>query len=470
MLDQTTRTAVLRLKKAGHGTRAIARALKISRGAVKEILKAATDEVPTISRLEKAEPHEPRIRDLYQECKGNLVRVHEELQAQKIDLSYQALTGFCRRHQIGRKPNRPSGQYHFEAGEEMQHDTSPHRAWLGGVERLVQTAVLVLCYSRMLFFQAFLRFTRFECKLFLTDALQYFGGVCGRCMIDNTHVVILSGTGAGMTPVPEMAAFADRLGFVFAAHEKGDANRSARVERPMDYLERNFYAGRRFADLADLNAQAQAFCDRSNARWRRHLHASPRELFATEQSHLRPLPIHIPEVYLLHHRIVDVEGYVTVGHHRYSVPPDLIGRQVQVRETRDQIEVFRGARRVALHGRALAARPTRVSLPEHRVERPRRRAEVPPEESALLAAGEDVAAYARLLKQRLPPLRATLTLRRLAALRSEYPDRPFREAVATATHYGLVSLDRLEGLILRAIQADYFVLPPHKRDDPDEKE
>ena len=44
--------------------------------------------------------------------------------------------------------------------------------------------------------------------------------------------------------MPEMAAFAERFGFTFAAHEKGDANRSARVERPFDYIENNFLAGR----------------------------------------------------------------------------------------------------------------------------------------------------------------------------------------------------------------------------------
>ncbi len=38
-------------------------------------------------------------------------------------------------------------------------------------------------------------------------------------MIDNTHVVVLRGTGRGMIPVPEMAAFAERFGFRFAAHE-----------------------------------------------------------------------------------------------------------------------------------------------------------------------------------------------------------------------------------------------------------
>jgi hypothetical protein len=272
-----------------------------------------------------------------------------------------------------------------------------------------------------------------------------------------------------MVPVPEMAAFADRFGFGFAAHEKGDANRSARVERPMDYLERNFYAGREFADLSDLNAQALAFCDKSNARWRRHLHASPRELYATERPHLRRLPIHIPEVYLLHHRIVDVEGYVSVARHRYSVPPEQIGRQVEIRETRDRIEVFRGPRRLAAHARVTAAAPTRVLLPEHRVERTRRTTEVPCEERTLLAAGEDVTAYVRLLKERLPGLRATLALRRLLSFMQEYPEQAFREAVATATHYGLVSLERLEGLILRTIQADYFVLHP-KREHGDEED
>jgi hypothetical protein len=50
------------------------------------------------------------------------------------------------------------------------------------------------------------------------------------------------------------------------------------------------------------------------------LHASPQELFATEQSHLRPLPLFVPEVYAPHHRLVDAEGYVNVHGHRDSVP------------------------------------------------------------------------------------------------------------------------------------------------------
>jgi len=44
----------------------------------------------------------------------------------------------------------------------------------------------------MLFFQINPTFQRFDCKVFLTDALRYTGGVVERVMIDNTHVVVFA--------------------------------------------------------------------------------------------------------------------------------------------------------------------------------------------------------------------------------------------------------------------------------------
>jgi hypothetical protein len=145
------------------------------------------------------------------------VRVHEELTGGGAALSYPALTAFCRRRGIGQSPLVPAGRYHFEPGEEMQHDTSPHWVELGGKKHKVQTASAVLCYSRMLYFQCSPAFQRFDCKVFLTDAVRYFGGATERVMIDNTHVVVLRGTGREMVPVPEMAGFAERFGFRFVA-------------------------------------------------------------------------------------------------------------------------------------------------------------------------------------------------------------------------------------------------------------
>jgi hypothetical protein len=435
---------------------------------VRKILSAGTPEVPPLERASRAEPHRQQIVDLLVQCKGNLVRVHEELLAQGVSISYPALTAFCRRHSIGHEPPRPAGHYDFSPGQEMQHDTSPHRAMIAGAEQRVETASLVLCYSRMLFFQCYPAFNRFRCKVFLTDALGYFQGAAGVCMIDNTHVVVASGTGREMVPAPEMAAFADRFRFTFRAHEKGDANRSARVERPFRFIEGNFLAGRSFADFDDLNQQARDFCDRVNAKTRRHLHGSARDLFAAERPHLRPFPVFVPEVYALHHRIVDVEGYVSLDRHRYSVPYALIGRQLEIRETKDRIDAYLGPRLVASHRKVAGRTAVRITLPEHRPRRGETQPKTCPEEQELLQSEPPLREYATELKRHSAG-RGTLALRRLLALNREYPKEAVGQAVATALQYGLFDLDRLERLILRTIAKDYFVLPGGSDTDDDDE-
>src|SRR5271170_6458685 len=355
MLSQAQRTAILELSAKGVSKREIAQVMRLSRPTVRKVLRENSSNVPEIQRAEKAEPYREQILELLTSCKGNLVRVHEELAASGAALSYQALTGFCRRQGIGQTPTVPVGRYHFEPGEEMQHDTSPHTVEVSGRKHKAQTASAVLCYSHMLFFQINPTFQRFDCKVFLTDALRYMSGVVERVMIDNTHVVVLRGTGKEMIPVPEMEAFGERFGFRFVAHERGDANRSARVERPFGFIEGNFLAGRTFPSWDDLNQQARQWCDRVNATYKKHIRAVPRELFAVEQNHLRPLPVWIPEVYRLHERIVDVEGYVALHSNRYSVPLTWLGRRVQVRESQHQIAIQLDARHLVTHPRLAEA-------------------------------------------------------------------------------------------------------------------
>ena len=421
MLSQAQRTAILELSAKGATKREIARVLQLSRPTVRKVLRANSNQVPETQRAEKAEPHRQQILDLLVCCKGNLVRVHEELEAGGAALSYQALTAFCRRQGIGQTPVEPAGQYHFEPGVEMQHDTSPHEVDVGGRKYKAQTASTVLCYSRMLFFQINPTFQRFDCKVFLTDAVRYMNGAPERVMIDNTDVVVLRGTGREMIPVPEMEAFADRLGFRFVAHERGDANRSARVERPFSFIENNFPAGRTFTSWQDLNLQARQWCDKVNSTYKKHLRAVPRELFAIERLHLKPLPAWVPEVYRLHRRTADTEGYVSVNSIRYSVPVSWIGRSVDVRETRDRIEIELDPRHIVAHDRILTPPNQRIMRAKHR---PPRGAGVkrdsPSEEQALMEAAPEIATYLTDLKRKGRKT-ATLALRQMLRLLREYP-------------------------------------------------
>jgi hypothetical protein len=311
----------------------------------------------------------------------------------------------------------------------------------------------------MLFFQIYLAFQRFDCKVFLTEALKYMGGAPDHVMIDNTHVVVLRGTGSEMIAVPEMEAFGERFGFHFVAHERGDANRSARVERPFSFIENNFLAGRTFTGWDALNQQARQWCDRVNSTYKKHIRAVPRELFAIERMHLKPLPVWIPEVYRLHQRTVDVEGYVSLHLIRYSVPVSWIGRRVEVRETSSRVDIELDARHIVRHVRVAIPEQMRVTLAEHRPPRGEgiKRSDPHPEEQAIIEAAPAIAAYVTALKQKGRKV-PVFALRQLLRLLKEYPREPFLSAVAEAARYGLYDLDRVERMILQRVARDYFLL------------
>ena len=463
MHDEATRIAVLRLARRDPrpSNRAIAQAVGISRESVDNILGSGESTVPPVERKSKLDPHLDRIRDLYVVCRGNLIRVYEKLGDEGVVVAYPTLTAFCRRNGIGQKPKVRAGRYHFEPGEEMQHDTSPHRVVIGGRERVMQCASLVLCFSLRIYAQVYPRFDRFYAKAFLTEAITHFGGAGERCVVDNTSVILAHGNGKEAVPAPEMAAFADRFGFQWLAHELGDKNRSARVERPFHHIENNFYPGRTFADLPDLNAQLRDWCDRVDHKPKRRIQTTPIALFQTERSALKPLPLHVPEVYDLVQRTVDLEGFVHYWSNRYSVPDGLIGHEVEVRATLTTVKIVERRKTVAEHVRVEDRMHATRTLPEHAKKRRLPAASAPPiaEEGPLRAAAPELAALVDALKKRHGG-RAVRPIRRLHAMFVSYPTAPLIDGVRQALEYGLLDLERIEHIVLRRISGDFFRQTP----------
>lgn len=477
MLDVDQRKAILLLAEQGHSSRAIARAIGVGRNTVRRVMRSGKAEVPPLERPEQLLEHVARVTELHTRCRGNLVRVAEELLVEGIETSYSGLTAFCRRHGIGQTPKKRAGRYHFAPGEEMQHDTSPHTPMIGGRKTAVQLASLVLCYSRRMYAQAYIRWSRFECRVFLTEGIEVLGGAGHRCMIDNSSIIIAHGRGKDAVPADAMEALARRFGFTFEAHAVGDANRSGRVERPFWDVERNFYAGRTFEDLADLNAQLRQWCERRADKHRRELGTTPRQLWVAERPALVPLPLHIPEVYEVHTRRVDVEGYVSLHTNRYSVPTALIGRRVTVRESMHRVRVFDGHRLVAEHERRPFGARTRVTLPEHEDHTRWRHRSVPPSEHerALRASSPVLGAMVDALRVRHGG-QALRAVRRLHRLWRDYPTEPVVKAVQIALEHRLLDLGRLERMVLRRIAGDFFRLPTDDdptddpTDDPEDKD
>ena len=472
MIDQETRRTILKLHKLQQGTRKIAKAVNVSRTKVREIIAANTDEVPPVKRKLAAEEHRERVVEELAACKGNQVRVHEELNRDGIKITYPALTYFVRKHNLLKPPPLPAGRYVAVPGVEAQHDTSPHDVKFKDGVRRCQCASLILAYSRVLFFQYGPCFTRFECKLFLTEALQYFDASFEICIVDNTNVVILHGTGKNAVMSPEMESFGERFGFRFEAHAVGDADRSGKVERPFHYSENNFLNKRTFKDFDDLNRQAREFCDRNNRTFKKHMRAVPVELFAAERHALKPLPPYIPEVYRLHCRTVDLEGYVNLHANSYSVPYQLIGQRVEVRETKGRIQVFLGPREVANHARFLLGTYQRSTDKAHRPKRSKngKRSDQPiAQEKKLREHSETLDAYIDALKKRSSG-RAAVPIKRLHRMMGEYPAEPFERAVKDALHFKMTDLNRLDKMILRNIAGEYFRLPINETDMEEDNE
>jgi hypothetical protein len=315
-----------------------------------------------------------------------------------------------------------------------------------------------MCFSRRRYIQDYPRFNRFYAKVFLTEALRFFGGAATRCMLDNS-TVIMTGTGKSAKPVPEMAAFSKHFDFEFVAHEVGDANRSARVEGPFNNVEKNFYAGRKFRDLDDLNAQLRAWCETYNGKFHRSFQGVPDELFEIERQGLRPLPAYIFEPTDVHPRKVDVDGFVCLHTNRYSVDEAYIDQNVEVHETLRQVRVFRGHQLLATHERKEHGRHERSILPEHRRRRQRTRP-LPPssEESALRAADPVLATLCDALRVRHGG-QALRPIRRLCLMWMEYPTDAFLSAIRRAVDHTLFDLDRIESMILSNIHGDFFHLP-----------
>jgi len=463
MITQQIQDAIITMYEKGTRIRQISRILKVSRNTVRRALRDGGMHKSSHACLRHQEIS-PLVRELLGRCQGNMVRVREILlHEHSIDISYSTLTRMVRLLELRDNPaKRRVGSYHFGPGEEMQHDTSPHRIRLNQDTVTAHCASLVLFYSRRAFIQYYPSYTRFEAKVFLTEAFRFMDGVCPRCIIDNTSVVVAGGSGPDARIAPEMEAFGQHFGVTFRPHRIGHADRKARVERLFSYIEKNFLAGRTFTGWDDLNRQARLWCQEvANRRVMEALGMSPDEAYLMEKSHLNALPSYIPPVFKPYYRYVDTEGYITLDTNRYSVPERFVGltQQLEVLCYWEKIEVYHKRVKIAEHPRIIGKKQCRITDPcHHKTPWQRAPRQSPsPEEKALCGRSEALDQYVAALKKRPGRCGARL-LRRLLDLQRTYPKDAFLRAVEEALHYGLYDLARVEQMILAYVARDFFNL------------
>jgi hypothetical protein len=276
---------------------------------------------------------------------------------------------------------------------------------------------------------------------------MFWGYAAKQCIIDNTNLARLRGSGKQAVIVPEMVAFAERYGFQFVCHELRHANRKAGEERSFWTVETNFLPGRSFESLEDLNQQAREWATvRMHHRPVKKTGLIPAKAFEHERHYLTELPPQLPAPYCTHERDTDQYGYVSFQANYYWVP----GTQrttVKVLQYADRLKIFRERTCVAEYslppegvknGRfSPAGQPPARHQPRHR------QGGDPQEEQRLRALGPEVVAYVDYVLQ-TPGIQHHRLLRELWALSQQVTPNVFVQTVTRALHYRIVQRETLQ--------------------------
>jgi len=340
MIEPDKRNAIYQLHKGGISIRQISRQLNVSRHTVRRIIREKGG-VPQITRKDKIEIDPQLLHRLYNQCDGWGERIWEKLAEEEgIKIGYSTLTRLLREYDFEGKRSGRSIHIPDKPGLEMQHDTSPYRIIINECSTPVIASLLYYRYSKMRYLKFYRSFNRFKMKCFFHEGLTFFGYSARHCIIDNTNLARLRGSGANAVIAAEMSQFARQYGFEFICHEIGHANRKAGNERSFYTVESNFFPGRHFDSLADLNRQAFEWATRRMAqRPISKSHLIPAAAFEFEKAYLIKLPPYLHPPYQVQYRLIDQYGYISFSGNYYWVP-DLSRQQVKILQYSDSIDVY----------------------------------------------------------------------------------------------------------------------------------
>ena len=184
---------------------------------------------------------------------------------------------------------------------------------------------------------------------------DFLGGVSELVVPDNLRSGVSKAHRYEPDINPTYQDMASHYGLAVLPARVRKARDKAKVEQSVLLVERWILAclrNRTFFSLSELNEAIGKLLDRLNERPFRKLPGSRRQLFETlDRPALKPLPA-TPYVYAEWKKArVHIDYHVEVQGHYYSVPYQLIKRQLDVRFTANIVECFHKGRRVASHRR-----------------------------------------------------------------------------------------------------------------------
>ena len=376
---------ILELHRQGVTVSAIAREVGLDRKTVRKCIAQGL-ELPAYGPRKSRETQLRRFETYLRERLAAVPqltgrRLLRELRDLGYTGGYTILTDFLRDI---RPPETLPFELRFETlpGHQAQVDFAHFRTVFTdepSTEHIVWLFSLVLGHSRMHWGCFVLHQnlpTLLRCH---TAAFETLGGVPEQILYDRMRTVFhREDPEAGHIVYNRtMLEFARHYGYLPKACKAYRAKTKGKVERPFRYIREDFFLGRSFQNLEDLNTQFRQWLDHvANVR----VHATTRrvvaEHFAEELPKLQCLPAGPFQAVLRLERRITRDGMVSIDGNLYSVPNTAHRRVVEVHSMTNEVRILQDGHIIAVHPIQVGRGQRRI-LPGHRSQPPPHNSQTP---------------------------------------------------------------------------------------------
>lgn len=363
---------ILTLSSMGLGKKAIAKKLGISSRTVKRYLsQKGWQPYKSPKRQKKLAGLSEWLEKSFYAHKGNATVVHQELMRQHgiqvhVCTVERAVRPFRQKLFFEAKA---TVRFETPPGKQMQIDFGTMLVKIGEEMQRVHFFAAVLGYSRRQYVQAFLHERQSAWFEGIEGAFRHFGGVTEQVLLDNAKPLVVSHNPLTREVLfnDRLRAFADYWKFTPKACAPYRARTKGKDESTVKYIKKNAIAGRAFSSFEELQGHLSW--------WLREIADIRVHGTTGEQPIARFEKCEAPALQALNgkppfsqgrelKRIVQSDACVEVDSNFYSVPWQLIKKQVTVQIHDHEIKIFDDSQEVASHAMLFGKRQRSI-LPQH---------------------------------------------------------------------------------------------------------
>lgn len=448
MLDRRTVFEVHRLRNEGWSKKKIATTLHLSPKTVRKYLQDPNPERISRKRASKLDPFREEIERLLNiDPTASSSVILQRIAPQGFDGRITILKDYL--HHIRGPFKKKEAFIRFESlpGEQCQIDWGHFGSIpYGDTKRKLYCLAVLECHSRLLY----LEFTHSQRQetlhRCLLHAFCFFQGTPKELVTDNMLTAVTERVGPLIRFNEAFLDFLRPWAIVPRACNLNSPHEKGKVEKGViHYIRHNFWPLRSFADLFDLQTQANHWRDTvANVRIHGTTGQKPSERF---QPHaLRPLPEFLPDCRDTAQAKVYPDFSIRFDGNTYTVPPWAIGKQVIVKADHRTLTIYLKDKAIATHPRSYKHKE-RLELPAHKEAafRQKRRLWRSDLVQAFISLGEEAKAYLEHLSATHEPLKKNLE--KLLALKDEYGPSALIEAIQRASMHNAYGAHYIENIL-----------------------